>query len=162
MLCARVVRGMASVAKAVTPRAASARAEREVAKRHERPDIDRAGVQPGDLVASAVHRRRPHLEHDIGTADQRGRIRLDGDAELAIAVVRIARRDAGAGLDPDLVSRLHELLAGLGHQRHAPLAGGGLLGNSDAHRDSGPVEGSSNVVRNGRRSRRAGPLPPTA
>ena len=56
--------------------------------------------------------------------------------DLAVGRVGIAGGIARAGLDRDLVARLHQLLAGLGHQRDAPLARGGFLGDSDAHRNS--------------------------
>src|SRR5204863_140296 len=45
----------------------------------------------------------------------------------------VVRRDARAGLDCDRVPRLHELLAGLGHQGDTALSRPGLLGNRDLH-----------------------------
>ena len=98
MRWARVVRGMASVAKAVTLRAASARTAAEMPERHERAEVDRAGAQPADLV-SAVPGRRADLEHDVGRAEQRRRGRARSRRRPRGRPRRDSPAAAGAGLD---------------------------------------------------------------
>jgi len=61
----------------------------QVTERHERPEIDPVGTHPGHFVASAVQRGGADLEHEVGGAENGGRIALEPDADLAVGPVRI-------------------------------------------------------------------------
>src|SRR5439155_22747936 len=69
----------------------------EVAERHERAEIDRAGAHRANLVPSGLTgARRRDLEHKIGGAEKGRWIGLRLDADLAVGGVRKARGLAGA------------------------------------------------------------------
>ena len=75
--CARVVRGMASVEKAVTFRAASARTAARFRSGMSEPEIRRAGTHPSDLVAPGITRGGCcDLQHQIGGTEKTPRDRI--------------------------------------------------------------------------------------
>ena len=66
MTCARVMRGISSMAKAATPASAMALSAALVAVGVHDRDDERAALQPGELAVA----RPAHLEHDVGVARQ--------------------------------------------------------------------------------------------
>ena len=128
MLCARVMRGISSMAKSATPVLASAVETLGLRERIEHAD-DRRALLHGfdDLGAGASDG-----QHDIGIADGLG-VGL-GDLRAGRLVVLIGKVGAqpGASADCDARARLHELLDRLGREPDARLV---FLFGGHANRD---------------------------
>ena len=106
------------------------RRDRRGVERIEQADQDRAALELRQLVGG----RSAHLEHDVGAE------RLGGAADARAGGLKVgvgnARRDAGAGLDDDLVlAARRELLDGFGRGGDARLARAGFAWNADDHGD---------------------------
>ena len=112
MAWARVIRGIASTAKEVTPPEASALVVVGGGQRLQEPDQDLAGADPADLL----ERRRRHPEDDVGTPGI-----ADRGAGLGVLLVGMAGLDAGAGFDHDLEALADQRLDRVGDQRNSPL-----------------------------------------
>ena len=120
------MRGIDSIANAITPRALQLRDPVRVGQRREKSHEHGAVAQLRDLV----RRGAGDLDDEIGVqgvVDERGAGRL-------VRLVRERRRVPGAALHGDLEPERGQLGHGLGHERDTPLARCSLPRNSHPHR----------------------------
>ena len=134
--CARVMRGISSSAKAVTP----------LARQRLRPASWLVSApsgaistwpwpQQGKLVDAVRRRHRPlDLEDHVAGRRRRRRIRHDHCAGIAVGLVGVGRGRARAGLDDDLFrAQRFQFLDGLGGRGHAGLVRPAFFENGDFH-----------------------------
>src|SRR4029453_11614184 len=92
------------------------------------------GAHPADLVASvSAGGRCSDLEREIGGLKQCRWIGFHRHANGAVLRLGKTSRIAGARLDGDIVAILDQLLARLGYESYAPLAGGCFLRHNYPH-----------------------------
>ncbi len=135
MLCARLMRGISSMANSATPDLASAAEALGVGERIEHADQRRALLHTLDDVGA----RPPHGEHDIGAGHCVGIRAGDIGARLLVVLIGEMRPEPRAGADFDLGARLDELLDRLGGQPDARLV---VIFGGDANHDHQGSRGS--------------------
>ena len=129
MLCARVMRGMASMLMAVTPRSASFCAS---SGRARVPSVPMRTVPVRSISTSSSEGRptRRTMSAWLYSEAASGTIRGTG---LAVGLVEVGRGLAGTGLDENLEALADELAGDLGREGDARLAFGGLARDGDLH-----------------------------
>ena len=137
IVCARVMRGTSSTARAVTPRAASAwlSSGRSSGRRYE----IRSGVggQRGDLVVGG----RRDTQHDVGACQCGGGVGDELGAVQRIALVGVSGCNAGAALEAHARTRLAQALDLVGRERDPSLAVCPLAADGDEHAGCGGLLG---------------------
>ena len=74
-----------------------------------------------------------HLQHEIGPAQERRRVRREGGARSLVGLVGEVGRSARSSFDRNLDAEGDQLLAGLRIQRDAGLARPDFPGNGNLH-----------------------------
>ena len=95
-------------------------------------DEDRSRAQHLDLLVGGP----ADAEHHVRLAVQLRRVRHDRRAGLAVGLVEVRAREAGAGLDQHLVAVPDQLAGDLGRERDARFAVRRLAWNTDLHEGS--------------------------
>ena len=119
-----MIRGIASIAKLVTPASASALLVSAGGERRQVADQDLARAQPADLLDGGER----DLDHHVGAPGVVAR--PDAGAGLRVLGVGMAGALAGARLDRDLDLLARQRADGVRDQRHAALALPGLFGHA--------------------------------
>ena len=127
--CARVMRGIDSIAKPTTPRS-DRRSIPSLSVNGSRKEIS---ATPSGIAATSSAVRLAHADDDVGARIQLGAGSNRGPC-LAVGLIREPGALAGARFDGDLEPGTGQARDRVGHERDAPLACGRLLGNRDLHR----------------------------
>src|SRR6185503_6992105 len=108
----------------------------EIAERHERAEVDRAGPEPGGFVTFGEG-GWSHFEEQVGRAEEGRGIAYGNSTAVPVGGIGKSGRHPSAVLDRYLVPQLHQLLARLRHQGNTSLARVNFSGHSDSHSSSG-------------------------
>ena len=135
MLWARVVRGINSTEKAVTPAWAMSWTISAEPNGPQESDQNLAFPIERDirLARNVVRAVTEHLHHDVGRAKDGSAVRNDFCAFVHIRSVRVACLVARAGLDDHFQSSLDEIGDGGGNERNTTFSGKAFFRNSDDH-----------------------------
>ena len=135
MLCARLMRGISSMANSATPDLASAAKPSASENGSSMPISRRALFHALDDVGA----RPPHGEHDIGAGHCVGIRSGDLGARLLVVLIGEMRPETRAGADFYFGARLDELLDRLGGQPDARLV---VIFGGNANHDHQESQGS--------------------
>ena len=129
MLCARVMRGISSIEKAVDAACASARIASGAPSGSAKPMT----VWP-DRSSASVGRNRPHLQNDVGGGEHVGSRAATVRAGLLVGGVGKSGRRPGVLLDDDVEARFSsEPRRRRRNQRDPGLARPRFTRNADSH-----------------------------
>ena len=139
------MRGMSSIAKAVTPRRPISATASVVAVRVHDGDDRRAGLGAFDLAAG----RALDPEHDVGARERRVRIGRDGRAGGLIIGICNARLHPGPGLHRYVGAEPDVFLDRLGRRGDTGLGRVGLGRDGDTHQSLRETSANRRAARAG-------------
>ncbi len=137
IVCARVMRGTSSTARAVRPRAASAwlSSGRSSGRRYE------IRSAPAGSAAISSSEGGADAQHHVGVCQSGGGVGDELGAVQRIALVGVSGCDAGAALEAHARTRLAEALDLVGRERDPSLAVCPLAADGDEHAGCGGLLG---------------------
>ncbi len=137
IVCARVMRGTSSTARAVSAAGSECLAQLRAIERPEVRDQERVGGQRGDLVVGG----RRDAQHDVGACQCGGGVGDELGAVQRIALVGVSGCNARAALEAHARTRLAQALDLVGRERNPSLAVCPLAADGDEHAGCGGLLG---------------------